>query len=83
MTAKRQYRFEPDYAIPPGATLEETMETLGMTQRDLADRTGLTVQTLNRIFKGEQPNTNEPPNKLELVTGFPAGYCNPLEDQKR
>jgi len=83
MTAKRQNRFEPDYAIPPGATLEETMETLGMTQRDLADRTGLTVQTLNRIFKGEQPITYETANKLELVTGVPAGFWNNLEAQYR
>lgn len=83
MTAKRQNRFEPDYAIPPGTTLEETMETLGMTQRDLADRTGLTVQTLNRIFKGEQPITYETANKLELVTGVPAGFWNNLEAQYR
>jgi len=83
MTAKRQHRFEPDYAFPPGATLEETMETLGMTQRDLADRTGLTVQTLNRIFKGEQPITYETANKLELVTGVPAGFWNHLEVQYR
>jgi HTH-type transcriptional regulator/antitoxin HigA len=83
MTAKRQNRFEPDYAIPPGATLEETMETLGMTQRDLAHRTGLTVQTLNRIFKGEQPITYETANKLELVTGVPAGFWNNLEAQYR
>ena len=83
MPAKRQYRFEPDYAIPPGVTLEETMETLGMTQRDLAHRTGLTVQTLNRIFKGEQPITYETANKLELVTGVPAGFWNNLEAQYR
>ena len=83
MIAKRKYPFQPDYAVPPGATLEETMETLGMTQRDLADRTGLTVQTLNRIFKGEQPITYETANKLELVTGTPAAFWNNLEAQYR
>lgn len=83
MKAKRQNPFEPDYAIPPGATLEETMESLGMTQRDLANRTGLTVQTLNRIFKGEQPITYETANRLELVTGTPAAFWNNLEAQYR
>lgn len=83
MKAKRQHPFEPDYAIPPGATLEETMEVLGMTQRELADRTGLTVQTLNRIFKGEQPITYETANRLELVTGSPAAFWNNLEAQYR
>jgi len=83
MNAKRQHAFEPDYTVPPGATLAETMEALSMTQRELADRTGLTVQTLNRIFKGEQPITYETANKLELVTGVPAGFWNNLEAQYR
>lgn len=83
MKALRKYRFDPDYAVPPGATLEETMEALGMTQRELANRTGLTVQTLNRIFKGEQPITYETANKLELVTGTPAALWNNLEAQYR
>jgi HTH-type transcriptional regulator/antitoxin HigA len=55
------------------------MESLGMSQRDLADRTGLTVQTLNRIFKGEQPITYETANRLELVTGIEAAFWNNLE----
>jgi HTH-type transcriptional regulator / antitoxin HigA len=83
MIANRQYPFEPDYAVPPGATLEETMESLGMSQRDLADRTGLTVQTLHRIFKGEQPITYETANRLELVTGIEATFWNNLETQYR
>lgn len=83
MKAIRKFRFEPDYAVPPGATLEETMESLGMSQRELAARTGLTVQTLNRIFKGEQPITYETANKLELVTGTPASLWNNLETQYR
>jgi addiction module HigA family antidote len=83
MIAKKQHGFEPDYAVPSGATLEETMHSLGMTQRELADRTGLTVQTLNRIFKGEQPISYETANKLELVTGAPAAFWNNLEAQYR
>ncbi len=83
MKAIRKFRFNPDYAVPPGATLEETMEALDMTQRELADRTGLTVQTLNRIFKGEQPITYETANKLELVTGTPATLWNNLESRYR
>ena len=83
MKALRKHSFEPDYAVPPGASVKETMEALGMTQRELADRTGLTVQTLNRIFKGEQPISYETANKLELVTGTPAKFWNNLEAQYR
>ena len=31
---------QPNYAIPPSETLRETLETIGMTQAELADRTG-------------------------------------------
>ena len=83
MAAKQTYRFEPDYAIPPGATLEETMQAQGMSQQELAERTGLSVQTLNRIFKGDQPITYETANRLEYVTPYPASFWNNLEAQYR
>ena len=81
MKAKRQYKFEPDYAVPPGQTLQEVMESLDMSQKELAVRTGLTVQSLIRIFKGEQPITYETANRLELVTSVPASFWNNLEAQ--
>jgi len=83
MEAVKKYSYDPDYAIPPGITLKETMESLDMSQKELAVRTGLTVQSLNRIFKGEQPLTYETANRLELATGVPAGMWNNLEAQYR
>jgi len=83
MATKQTYKYESDYAVPPGETLKETIEMLGMTQQELAERTGLTVQTLNRIFNGEQPITYETANKLEYVTGYPASFWNNLEAQYR
>ncbi len=32
---KKQNRFSPNYAIPPGETLRETLKALGMTQAEL------------------------------------------------
>jgi Plasmid maintenance system antidote protein len=83
MRAKRKDEFEPDYAVPPGATLHEVMESLQMSQKELAQRTGLTEQTLTRIFKGDQPISYETANRLELVTGVPARMWNNLEAQYR
>jgi HTH-type transcriptional regulator / antitoxin HigA len=83
MRAKRKYEFESDYAVPPGATLHEVMESLQMSQKELAQRTGLTEQTLTRIFKGDQPISYETANRLELVTGVPARMWNNLEAQYR
>jgi HTH-type transcriptional regulator / antitoxin HigA len=83
MKAKKQFDFQPDYAVCPGETLQEIMESFNMSQKELAVRTGLTVQSLNRIFKGEQPITYESANRLELATGVPARYWNNLEAQYR
>lgn len=82
-TTKTTYPFEPDYAVAPGETLAETLESLGMSQAELALRTGLTDVSINRIIKGSQPITAETANKLELVTGVPAGMWNNLEAQYR
>lgn len=83
MTESGKYTFEPDYAIPPGETLHEVMVSMGMKQKELSDRTGLTVQSLNRIFRGQQPITFETANRLEYVTGYPARFWNNLESQYR
>lgn len=81
MKRKKKYGFSPDYAVPPGKTLQEVMASLGMSQREMAMRTGLTVQTLIRIFSGNQPISYETAGRLELVTGVPARYWNNLELQ--
>ena len=44
---KNRYPFEPYYAVAPGATLQETIDCLGMDQKELAVRTGLTPKTIN------------------------------------
>ena len=44
---------------------------------------GWSVQTLNRIFKGDQPITYETANRLEYVTPYPASFWNNLEAQYR
>jgi HTH-type transcriptional regulator/antitoxin HigA len=83
MKVKKKYGFDPDYAIPPVETLKELMESLKMSQKELSKRTGLTVQSLNRIIKGEQPITYDTANIFELVTNVPAKMWNNLEASYR
>ena len=83
MKAQKKYAFEPNYAVAPGETLKEVMESMEMTQRELAVRCELTVQSLNRIFKGEQAISYETANSLGLVTDVPASFWNNLEAQYR
>jgi len=83
MKAKRKHLYAPDYAVPPGDTLQETLDALGMSQKDLAARTGMSEVSINRIVKDHQPITHETANKLELVTGVPARFWNNLESNYR
>lgn len=83
MRAKRKYKFQPDYAVLPGDTLREVMESLEMTQKELAITTGLTVEAIICILKGELPISYESANRLELATGVPARFWNNVEAQYR
>lgn len=80
---KQKFNYEPDFAIPPGATLRETIESLGIDQRELADRTGLTAKTLNLIIQGKAPLTHQTALLLERVTNVPARIWNNLEAEYR
>ncbi|MDO8738149.1 MAG: HigA family addiction module antitoxin [Candidatus Deferrimicrobium sp.] len=79
MGASKEYVFTPDYAVPPGETLLETIEALGMTQADLAARTGRPLKTINEIIKGKASITPETALQLERVLGIPARFWNNRE----
>lgn len=76
---KSRYPHEPDYAVAPGETLAETIEVLGIDQRELAVRAELSEKTISQIINGHAPITAETALKLERVTGVPASMWNNLE----
>ena len=77
------YPYEPDYAVPPGETLAETIETLGMDQKELATRLGMTEKHVSQVINGHVALTYEMADRLELVTGVPARIWNNLEMKYR
>ncbi|MBR9974157.1 MAG: HigA family addiction module antidote protein, partial [Bacteroidetes bacterium] len=79
MSKKERIPFLPNEAIAPGEVLEEHIESIGMTQAELAERTGLTPKTINEIVNGKAPVTPETALKLERVLGRPAHFWNNLE----
>jgi addiction module HigA family antidote len=81
MAEKNENRFIPDYAIPPGETLVETLEVLGMTQAELADRIGRPRKTINGIIKGKTGITSETALQLERALRVPASFWMNLEAQ--
>jgi HTH-type transcriptional regulator/antitoxin HigA len=81
MTNKNLYN--PNIAIPPGDTLAELLESIGMTQVELANRMGMSTKHLNQIIKGEAPITAETAIKLECIFKMPASFWNNLETRYR
>jgi HTH-type transcriptional regulator/antitoxin HigA len=83
MTATGVNAFRPDYAVSPGETLRARLEEIGLSQSDLATRSGLSAKHVNQIVKGLAPITQETALTLELVTGTPAAIWNNLEARYR
>ena len=72
MTAGEAARFQPDYAASPAEYLNLVLSRLGMTQSDLAARTGLSAKHINQIVKGIANVSPETASQLEFATGEPA-----------
>src|SRR3990172_2331228 len=83
MSRKKINQFKPDYAVLPGDTLKETIDALGMSQADLAERTGRPKKTINEIIQGKAAITPETALQLEKVLGVPASFWNTCEQQYR
>lgn len=83
MTETRQTAYKTDYVSPPGETLLETLEMLGMPQAELAEHTGLLKETINEIMIGKTAITRETALQLELVLGVPATFWLSRESQYR
>lgn len=81
MSSTQTNRFIPDYLVTPGEVLAEHLESLGMTQAELADRAGLAKKTINEIIKAKSPITPETALKLERTLGRPAHFWSNLERQ--
>ena len=76
-------RYDPDHAVPPGATLRSTLAALPMTQTDLATRAGLSLKHINQIMQGIAPISQETALVFDKVTGVPARVWNRLEANYR
>jgi len=79
MSKDKKNEFVPGYAVPPGETLLDTLEAIGMSQAELAERTGRPKKTINEIIKGKSAIKPETALQFERVLGIPAGFWNNLE----
>ncbi|WP_323591558.1 HigA family addiction module antitoxin [Aliarcobacter butzleri] len=70
-----------DLAIHAGEFLEETLEEIGMTQVELANRLGRPIQAVNEIIKGKKSITSTTALELEDVLGIPSHIWLGLESE--
>ena len=73
----------PDYAVPPGATLLEVIQSKSIKQSELAERMGRPKKTINEIIKGKAEITPETAVQLEHVLGISAKFWLNLEKNYR
>src|ERR1700733_246437 len=81
---KRLYPLgDTDWTVAPGETLQELLEEQGMSQRELARRTGLSPKHVNKLLHGLVPLSADVAVRLERVTGTPARFWNQMEANYR
>ena len=59
---------------PPGDTIQETIEMLGMSQAELSERIGRPKEKINDVIKGREPISTETAFRLEKALGIPASF---------
>lgn len=76
-------KFTPDYIIPPGEILEETLDARGIKKKEFAERCGKTAKTISEIIAGKAPITPETALQFERVLGVSARLWSNLESSYR
>ncbi|MGA7615300.1 MAG: HigA family addiction module antitoxin [Thermoanaerobaculia bacterium] len=74
MTDFPRTQYAPSRVSPPGDTLAETLEEIGMSQAELARRMGRPTKTINEIVQAKTAILPETAFQLETVLGIPASF---------
>jgi len=68
---------------PPGDTIQETLDEIGMSQAELAERMGRPKEKINDIIKGREPISTTTAFQLEKVLNIPASFWLSREKEYR
>jgi addiction module HigA family antidote len=83
MSEQFRNQYLPDAVSAPGETLHEILESRGMSQAELSERTGRPKKTINEIIKGKTAITPETAIQLERVLDIPAAFWMTREQNYR
>ena len=70
--AKSEYRYEPDYAVPPGLVLADMLEARQISHAEFARRCGRSAKLVSEIIAGKAPLEPETALQFERVLGMDA-----------
>jgi addiction module HigA family antidote len=59
---------------PPGDTIQEHIDFIGMSQAELAERMGRPKEKINDMIRGREPISTSTAYQLEKVLGIPASF---------
>lgn len=79
----KDLQLQKELLSPPGDTIQETIDTIGMSQAELAERIGRPKEKLNDIIKGREPITLKTAILLERVLGIPVSFWMEREREYR
>jgi len=79
----KDFELQKEFLSPPGDTIQETIDTIGMSQAELAERIGRPKEKLNEIIKGREPITLKTAILLERVLGIPVSFWMEREREYR
>ena len=83
MMKKIESKITPDWIAPPGETIKENLEVIGMKQTELAKRMGMTKEHINEVLNGKSAITPETAIKFQTVLGMSANFILALENTYR
>jgi HTH-type transcriptional regulator/antitoxin HigA len=81
MVGKNTYK--PDFVVPPGEILEETLKARNLGKGEFAQRTGLSMKTISLILAGKAPILPDTALQFEQVLGVSAELWTGLETRYR
>lgn len=71
------------FLSPPGDTIQENIDFIGMTQAELAERMGRPKEKINDLIKGREQLTMTTAFQLEKVLGISASFWLNRENEYR
>ena len=76
-------RYAPDYAVSPGAVLEERLAVHDISHAEFARRCGRSVKLIGEIIAGQAPVEPETALRFEQVLGVAADIWLGIEKDYR